>query len=272
MCFKRGLELRDCSECRLVIGMRLCSAVQAGWSNVRWRACLINFSSAEWKENNAELKLVSWRWVELRSSNAGGCETSWGSEGTGLLAALKLTWKMTTLRDIGVAALVNIGVSILFLVSYVFLSLQPVNDRVYYPKLYIEGIRKGRPRASPRQLKPLEKYFNLEFYQYFNLVGWAKSALLKNENDLIQHAGLDSAVFLRIFLVGLVFIPFRRWYVFTAVLLVHSYYSSLCCFRRLVSYRACASLSHWLLALYHSWTYTYRGDMGGYESGLCRTD
>jgi len=115
---------------------------------------------------------------------------------------------MTTLRDIGVAALVNIGLSLLFLVSFVFLSLQPVNDRVYYPKLYIEGARKGRPRASPRQLRPLEKYFNLEFYQYFNLFDWAKSALRKNESDIIQHAGLDSAVFLRIFLVGLVFILF----------------------------------------------------------------
>jgi hypothetical protein len=89
--------------------------------------------------------------------------------------------------------------------------VQPVNDRVYFPKLYIKGVRKGRPRASPRQLKPIEKYFNLEFYQYMRLFEWAKSALRKNEDDIIQHAGLDSAVFLRVFLVGLVCIrlPFH---------------------------------------------------------------
>lgn len=114
---------------------------------------------------------------------------------------------MTTLRDIGVAALINIGLSIVFLLSYVFLSLQPVNDRVYYSKLYIDGHRKSRPRASPRPLKPLERYFNLQFYQYFNVFEWAKAALRKDENELIKHAGLDSAVFLRIFLVGLVFNP-----------------------------------------------------------------
>jgi hypothetical protein len=118
---------------------------------------------------------------------------------------------MATLRDIGVSALVNVGLVILFLLSFVFLSVQPVNDRVYFPKLYIKGVRKGRPRASPRQLKPIEKYFNLEFYQYMRLFEWAKSALRKNEDDIIQHAGLDSAVFLRVFLVGLVCIrlPFH---------------------------------------------------------------
>lgn len=109
---------------------------------------------------------------------------------------------MTTLREIGVAALVNIGLTILFLLSFVFLSLQPVNDRVYYPKLYIKGLRKGRPRATPRQLKPIEKYVNLELNQYTRLFDWVKSALRKTENDIIQHAGLDSAVYLRIFLVG----------------------------------------------------------------------
>ena len=119
---------------------------------------------------------------------------------------------MTTLRDIGVSALINIGLVILFLVSFVVLSAQPVNDRVYYPKLYIKGIRKGRPRASPRQLKPIEKYFNLECAQYIRLFEWAKSALRRNEDDIIQHAGLDSAVFLRIFLVGLVCISLACYY------------------------------------------------------------
>lgn len=111
---------------------------------------------------------------------------------------------MTTLQDIGVSALVNIGLTILFLLSFVFLSIQPVNDIVYYPKLYIRGIRKERPRASPRPLKPVEKYVNLEVSHYMRLLDWAKSALRKTEDDIIQHSGLDSAVYLRIFLVGLV--------------------------------------------------------------------
>lgn len=115
---------------------------------------------------------------------------------------------MTTLQDIGVSALVNIGLTILFLLSFVFLSIQPVNDIVYYPKLYIRGIRKERPRASPRPLKPVEKYVNLEVSHYMRLLDWAKSALRKTEDDIIQHSGLDSAVYLRIFLVGLkIFVP-----------------------------------------------------------------
>ena len=113
---------------------------------------------------------------------------------------------MTTFRDIGVAALINIGLTIWFILSFVFLSVQPVNDRVYHSKLYIMGVRKGRPRASLCQLKPVEKYFNLDFSNYNGLFDWAKSALRKTENDIIQHAGLNSAVFLRIFLVGLVLI------------------------------------------------------------------
>lgn len=110
---------------------------------------------------------------------------------------------MTTLRDIGVAAAINIGLTVVFLLSFVVLSLQPVNDRVYYAKQYIIGVRKGRPRASPRQ-QPLERYFNLDFTQYMGLFEWAKSALRKTEHEIIEHAGLDSAVYLRIFLVGLV--------------------------------------------------------------------
>ena len=109
---------------------------------------------------------------------------------------------MATLRDIGVSAVVNVGLTFLFLLAFLLLSLQPINDKVYHPKLYLKGTRKGRPRANPRQLKPMEKYFNLEIGQYTRVFEWANSALRKSEDYIIEHAGLDSAVFLRIFLVG----------------------------------------------------------------------
>ncbi|KAK9924501.1 hypothetical protein M0R45_032867 [Rubus argutus] len=79
---------------------------------------------------------------------------------------------MATLGDIGVAAAINILTACAFFVAFAILRLQPVNDRVYFPKWYLKGLR-----ASP-----LGGAFNPE---------------------LIDHAGLDSAVYLRIYLTGL---------------------------------------------------------------------
>lgn len=100
------------------------------------------------------------------------------------------------------SALINTGITVLFLLGFLFLSVQPINDRVYHPKLYLKGTRKRWPRANTRQLKPIEKYVNLEVGQYLRVFEWAKSALRKTEQDIIEHAGLDSAVYLRIYLVG----------------------------------------------------------------------
>ena len=63
---------------------------------------------------------------------------------------------MTTLSDLAVSAAINISSALIFLLAFAILRLQPINDRVYYPKWYIKGVRegeevrrRGRRRASP---------------------------------------------------------------------------------------------------------------------------
>ncbi|KAI3876238.1 hypothetical protein MKW92_049521 [Papaver armeniacum] len=52
---------------------------------------------------------------------------------------------MASLADIGVSAFINILFAFLFLLGFAFLRLQPINDRVYFPKWYLTG-----GRTSPR--------------------------------------------------------------------------------------------------------------------------
>ncbi|KAL5724689.1 hypothetical protein ACHQM5_007915 [Ranunculus cassubicifolius] len=109
---------------------------------------------------------------------------------------------MATVSDIGVSALINILTSFAFLVAFAILRLQPANDRVYFPKLYIHGDRKHSSSAI------LGKFVNLNFKTYFTFLNWMREAVQMSELKLIQHAGLDSAVFLRVYLLGLkIFVP-----------------------------------------------------------------
>lgn len=81
---------------------------------------------------------------------------------------------------------------------------QAVNDRVYFPKWYLKGARKspGHGDASVR------KFLILDWPSYLKLISWMPAALQMPEDELISHAGLDSAVYLRIYLTGLkIFVP-----------------------------------------------------------------
>jgi hypothetical protein len=51
---------------------------------------------------------------------------------------------MATLQDIAVSAAINSLSTIAFLVAFAIMRLQPINDRVYFPKWYLKGIR-GSP-------------------------------------------------------------------------------------------------------------------------------
>ncbi|KAM0933111.1 putative calcium-dependent channel, 7TM region phosphate [Dioscorea sansibarensis] len=109
---------------------------------------------------------------------------------------------MATLGDIGVAAAFNIISVVIFLVAFAFLRLQPMFDMVYFPKWYIKGVR-----ISPN-LSGVKKFVNLEWRSYLRILEWVPAALKMPEPELIEHAGLDSAVYLRIYLIGLkIFIP-----------------------------------------------------------------
>ena len=48
---------------------------------------------------------------------------------------------MATLEDLGVSAFINILGAFVFLILFAVLRIQPVNDRVYFPKLYLAGKR-----------------------------------------------------------------------------------------------------------------------------------
>ncbi|PIN00215.1 hypothetical protein CDL12_27283 [Handroanthus impetiginosus] len=106
---------------------------------------------------------------------------------------------MATLGDIGVSALINILSAFAFLLAFALLRIQPVNDRVYFPKWYIAG-----KRTIPRSWGGVVgKFVNLNILTYFTFLNWMPQALKMSESELISHAGLDSAVFLRIYTLGL---------------------------------------------------------------------
>ncbi|XP_064958608.1 calcium permeable stress-gated cation channel 1-like isoform X2 [Musa acuminata AAA Group] len=111
---------------------------------------------------------------------------------------------MATLTDIGLAAAINILSAIAFLIAFAVLRLQPINDRVYFPKWYLKGVR-GSPTRSGTFV---HKFVNLNLRSYLRFLEWMPAALRMPEPELIDHAGLDSAVYLRIYLIGLkLFVP-----------------------------------------------------------------
>jgi hypothetical protein len=60
---------------------------------------------------------------------------------------------MATLEDLGVSAFINILSAFVFLLLFAVLRIQPVNDRVYFPKLYLahlpSPISSSLPRIGP---------------------------------------------------------------------------------------------------------------------------
>ncbi|KAB2029703.1 hypothetical protein E1A91_D05G187400v1 [Gossypium mustelinum] len=123
---------------------------------------------------------------------------------------------MATLSDIGVAAGINLLSAFVFLLAFAILRLQPFNDRVYFPKWYLKGLRSSPSRSGTF----VKKFVNLDFRSYLRFLNWMPEALKMPELELIDHAGLDSAVYLRIYLIGLkIFVPitFLAWAVLVPV-------------------------------------------------------
>ncbi|KAF8031458.1 hypothetical protein BT93_D0617 [Corymbia citriodora subsp. variegata] len=123
---------------------------------------------------------------------------------------------MATLADIGLAAAINILSAFVFFVAFAFLRLQPFNDRVYFPKWYLKGLRSSPTRSGAF----VRKFVNLDFRSYIRFLNWMPDALKMPEQELIDHAGLDSAVYLRIYLLGLkIFVPvaFLAWTILVPV-------------------------------------------------------
>lgn len=113
---------------------------------------------------------------------------------------------MATLQDIGLAAAINILSAIIFLVLFAILRLQPMNDRVYFPKWYLKGLRDSPSRSGVF----VRQFVNLDFRSYLRFLNWMPEALKMPELELIDHAGLDSAVYLRIYLLGYATLIFKN--------------------------------------------------------------
>jgi hypothetical protein len=123
---------------------------------------------------------------------------------------------MATLGDIGVAAGFNLLAAFIFLLAFAILRLQPFNDRVYFPKWYLKGLRSSPSRSGTL----VGRVVNLDFRSYLRFLNWMPDALKMPEPELIDHAGLDSAVYLRIYLIGLkIFVPiaFLAWTILVPV-------------------------------------------------------
>ncbi|XP_057955859.1 CSC1-like protein At3g21620 isoform X2 [Malania oleifera] len=111
---------------------------------------------------------------------------------------------MATLSDIAVAATINILTACAFFVAFAVLRIQPLNDRVYFPKWYLKGLRSSPIHSGAF----VQKFVNLDFRSYMRFLSWMPAALQMPEPELVDHAGLDSAVYLRIYLTGLkIFVP-----------------------------------------------------------------
>ncbi|KAJ4829129.1 hypothetical protein Tsubulata_011814 [Turnera subulata] len=111
---------------------------------------------------------------------------------------------MADLEEIGYAAAINLLSAIAFLLAFAILRLQPFNDRVYFPKWYLKGIRGSPTRARAF----VSKFVNLDCSTYIRFLNWMPAALKMPEPELIDHAGLDSVVYIRIYLLGLkIFVP-----------------------------------------------------------------
>ncbi|CAL0325862.1 unnamed protein product [Lupinus luteus] len=123
---------------------------------------------------------------------------------------------MATLSDIGLAAAINILSAFVFFVAFAILRLQPFNDRVYFPKWYLKGLRTDPAHGGLF----VSKFVNLDWRSYIRFLNWMPAALRMPEPELIDHAGLDSVVYLRIYLIGLkIFVPiaFLAWAVLVPV-------------------------------------------------------
>ncbi|KAG4174444.1 hypothetical protein ERO13_A11G120900v2 [Gossypium hirsutum] len=106
---------------------------------------------------------------------------------------------MANLGEISVSAALNLLSAFAFLVAFAILRLQPINDRVYFPKWYRRGIRNSPRRSGVC----VTRFVNLDWRTYIKFLNWMPAAFRMPELELIDHAGLDSVVYIRIYLLGL---------------------------------------------------------------------
>jgi hypothetical protein len=107
---------------------------------------------------------------------------------------------------------INIGVCILFLSLYSVLRKQPHNFSVYF----------GR-RLAEEKFQKQDDYFSFE--RLLPTAGWIVKAYWCTEEEIRQVAGLDSVVFLRLFIFrffssALLYLAYYMYYHLSSTLMV----------------------------------------------------
>lgn len=112
---------------------------------------------------------------------------------------------LDSLKEIGASALTNLITTFVFLLAFAFLRIQPANDRVYFSKWYVLGQRSSQAKNRTKN-SSVGKFVNLNLCSYFTVFNWMPKALMMRERELVEHAGFDSVVFLRIYILGYEFV------------------------------------------------------------------
>jgi hypothetical protein len=108
---------------------------------------------------------------------------------------------MSSIQDMLGGLAINSATSVAMICAYAVLKDQPINRRVYYAKWVKMGVDAGPQNANPKNRR-VGRYINLNLRNYLHVMDWIKHSLSMSEEELIHHAGLDSAIFLRLLLLG----------------------------------------------------------------------
>ncbi|KAG2239164.1 hypothetical protein Bca52824_090024 [Brassica carinata] len=106
---------------------------------------------------------------------------------------------MASINDIGVAAAINIVTAIAFLIAFAILRIQPVNDRVYFPKWYLKGLRTSSIQTGGFGSKFINLDFRLKIFFPIACVAftamvpvnWTNKGLDRLKHTNISYSDID---------------------------------------------------------------------------------
>ncbi|KAL3682930.1 hypothetical protein R1sor_000952 [Riccia sorocarpa] len=116
---------------------------------------------------------------------------------------------MTGASDVLTSFAINGILSVVLITLFSVFKNQPLNVRVYYSKWQLKGDKACPTKHIPTvSSNGIRRYLNLDAKSYIHVMDWIKECLKMPEAELIDHGGLDAAVFLRLISLGLqIFIP-----------------------------------------------------------------
>ncbi|KAG0587517.1 hypothetical protein KC19_2G170300 [Ceratodon purpureus] len=157
-----------------------------------------------------------------------------------------------TASDLLTSLWINVVTSAVFLIFYAISKNLPFFFRVYYPRRYLKGqvehvddlVRSGD-----------KKQYEVGWRSYRNILKWVKSVWRKlnltDNSEFIERYGLDSAILLRTFLLGLkVFLPLTLWG-FVVLIPVNKTDNELASFQSLQSNVTYTKVDNWSIAHVH---------------------